>query len=555
MTRDSSRQKAPRQNLVKRACDACKVRKIKCSESLPCDRCVTSGLECTFNELPTKRGPRNLRPKTLQRISGSKSRSQDSSGEDDLPSAVLHEPPSRRPSSEGDTLLLIKTLEIYDQRLYPIWPIVDTRRLIRELRSKRPDHRAHVLARSIRLATCAQLRLDCPSLQGSEQTSPDLHDGGLDLTGLRIAFFLHIYHENIASGQGKSLLYLREALTIAQLLRLDREPSYLGIPEEDQQIRRRILWLLFVTERGVAMLHKLPVILRPGPLTPLPSGEDRSSILPAFLKLVNMFWALDQSGMFEMLLESDADLLFKPNAQGCIELLHERLQDGLIEIDSENDVQRADLLVTRQWMRAILWRAAVKIGIRTSLNPIQIAKESISFITQLPIAAIEAHGQTVECKMYDIADVVIDAISHDSSLASSEQSIDILRGLQKAICTFRGDNSKLATSLYLKITSMPLFQDPVLSSRRQVSEISNIRDQSNEHLLPASPSLVLPISAHQDFDALFLDFDSSRYLDCDSPNYHSLDQQSQQMSWPPLDLSTPLLRTPSPLTRLIVDQP
>jgi len=33
------------------------------------------------------------------------------------------------------------------------------------------------------------------------------------------------------------------------MMGLHRESSYEGLPYEEQQLRRRILWLLFVTER------------------------------------------------------------------------------------------------------------------------------------------------------------------------------------------------------------------------------------------------------------------------------------------------------------------
>lgn len=68
---------------------------------------------------------------------------------------------------------------------------------------------------------------------------------------MRTAFFLHVYHENLAPGGLKSLLYLREAITMAQIMELHRESSYEGLSDDEQQFRRRILWLLFVTERFV----------------------------------------------------------------------------------------------------------------------------------------------------------------------------------------------------------------------------------------------------------------------------------------------------------------
>ena len=41
-----------------RACDGCYLRKVKCSEHLPCRSCVESGLRCTFERAPGRRGPK-----------------------------------------------------------------------------------------------------------------------------------------------------------------------------------------------------------------------------------------------------------------------------------------------------------------------------------------------------------------------------------------------------------------------------------------------------------------------------------------------------------------
>jgi hypothetical protein len=71
------------------------------------------------------------------------------------------------------------------------------------------------------------------------------------LDTVRIAFFLHVYHENLEPGGVSSLLYLREAITLAQIMGLHRESTYATLSPSEQEMRRRIIWLLFVTERHV----------------------------------------------------------------------------------------------------------------------------------------------------------------------------------------------------------------------------------------------------------------------------------------------------------------
>jgi len=64
-------QRAARRKLARRACDGCKVRKIKCSEISPCVGCEAAGIPCTFIKLSATRGPRALRAKTFRSIAES----------------------------------------------------------------------------------------------------------------------------------------------------------------------------------------------------------------------------------------------------------------------------------------------------------------------------------------------------------------------------------------------------------------------------------------------------------------------------------------------------
>jgi hypothetical protein len=224
-----------RQKLVRRACDPCKVRKIKCSEVSPCRGCIAAGISCTFKKPQARRGPRSLRAKTVRLI------------REDLGNGRS---PGEASTASPLTSDLEDILEIYAARLFPIWPIVDAGSLSRELATAAPNPRTRSLAEAVALATVAQLKLDVSwrgDIKQVEHCAQDETDQLLD--SLRLSFFLHICYENKTAGGVKSLLYLREAIAKAQLLRLDREATYVSLQAHDQRLYRRILWLLFVTER------------------------------------------------------------------------------------------------------------------------------------------------------------------------------------------------------------------------------------------------------------------------------------------------------------------
>lgn len=152
------------------------------------------------------------------------------------------------------------------------------------------------------------------------------------------------------------------------------------------------------------MLHNLPAVLKCNTNFPSTDGDDDSHILPAFRKLVNLFWIFDQSGAFDILQNADADGFNFGGTnlphQLSLDILQQRLQDVPIDWESSNDIQRADICVTRQWMRAVLWRASLGRSSNsnqvTSLShPIQIAREFLAVISKLPTTAIEAHGPSI----------------------------------------------------------------------------------------------------------------------------------------------------------------
>jgi hypothetical protein len=110
---------------------------------------------------------------------------------------------------------------------------------------------------------------------------------------VRTSFFLHIFYENQHPGGGHLLLYLREAILLAQLMLLHQELSYTGVLEETQQLHSQMLWLLFVTKRGVCLLYKLLVVIKTNISLPLSNIHNKLYILSVFIKLINLFRIFD----------------------------------------------------------------------------------------------------------------------------------------------------------------------------------------------------------------------------------------------------------------------
>ena len=237
------RQKSTRERLASRACDSCKVRKIRCTEVAPCAGCVKSGIECTFRRLETQRGPKSLRPGTVRRI-GIEQRAEKSQDPLQRQTSVVDE--------DGRLQVLFSLVDVYAARLFPVWPIIDTTKLKQKLLGKATDLGTWRFANAVGLATVAQLKLSPSWKPRPEEVSKSgmPAPGTVDpLDDLRVSFFLHIHHENLTPGGRESLLFLREAVTQAQMLKLEHGTMYPSFPDTEQHIYRRMLWLLFVTKR------------------------------------------------------------------------------------------------------------------------------------------------------------------------------------------------------------------------------------------------------------------------------------------------------------------
>jgi hypothetical protein len=128
-------------------------------------------------------------------------------------------------------------------------------------------------------------------------------------------------------------------------------------------------------------------------------------VLAAYQKLISMFWHFDKSGVFEMLDNNSFDLSrVTPQASAettAFASLRRQLDDIDVASQSVNDIQALDIIVTRLWMRVILWRLAASHGFFSQGaathstncdNPFNIARELLGAVTRADRSVIEAHG-------------------------------------------------------------------------------------------------------------------------------------------------------------------
>ncbi|ERS97601.1 hypothetical protein HMPREF1624_05772 [Sporothrix schenckii ATCC 58251] len=273
----------------------------------------------------------------------------------------------------------------------------------------------------------------------------------------------------------KSWVYLREALTLAQEIALHDDASYAGLDAAEKLCRQRTFWQLFVTERSFAILRSKPITLKKTPSLPTTRHPyEAPEIHSGFRQLISSYTPLDESFVNAWNEGSDprvtaatyltlqAILAVRPPflAKAKSEIVtvthglstashtpedrsptgHEapppspsspaEFSAGLnaalrtsgvaggddAEIKQENepettDIQKADLLITQQWLRLIVWQSSFRQQLLSwtapdeSMRfafPLTIAARTAAVIQSLPPQAIEVHGMGIFEKIFEI---------------------------------------------------------------------------------------------------------------------------------------------------------
>lgn len=82
-------------------------------------------------------------------------------------------------------------------------------------------------------------------------------------------------------------------------------------------------------------------------------------------------------------------------------------------------IQKADILVTQQWLRLIVWQSSMRQGLLSSVAtdesmtfryPLKIAHSLLSVVFSLPIASIEVHGMGIFEKIFEIGNSMVDVM-------------------------------------------------------------------------------------------------------------------------------------------------
>ncbi|KAE8449311.1 hypothetical protein EG329_008212 [Mollisiaceae sp. DMI_Dod_QoI] len=468
---------------VKQACDCCHARKIRCDGEKLCANCLSTDLTCTYLAVPKKKGPKGKRknngPRPMQMPHlftqnpppGHTARDEPlpslkETFELDLGNSPHPMEPIRIPSIESQPAviedgaiddvslefqpsplvtddLLKACLEAFFTHKYPIMPILDRENVYAKLPSLKDLPEQYSLMTALCSVIVLQPEILDPLLASREldhsQKSWLSCEFLIEETIRARKFCDHIERPTLATVQASFFLfaalfclgkdnsawfYIRESMTMLQLLRLHEESTYTDSSDlQYSTYCRRTFWLLFITERAYALQRHRPLTSQRTINLPTVDLGPEASILSGFLDLVSLFQNFDDTFLSLWNLSGTDS---STSTQSLVQL-QDILKFAIPNVSKRTDIQQADLLVSRQWLKTMVWQLCVSTGLLSSVStdesmsfhyPVTIARDVVLVSQLLPPKSFEANGVGILEKVFDIGCSLADVLSVRPSFMS-----------------------------------------------------------------------------------------------------------------------------------------
>ncbi|KAK0388331.1 hypothetical protein NLU13_4576 [Sarocladium strictum] len=463
-----------------RACDGCRFRKVKCNGANPCSQCAHLNLKCTTSSVPRKRtvgargrlveqlrqgGPTAAPPPPAATPSPTIYSSQygDAMVDDPSPNgtSVLSDSvtspktpvPGKSPfSAEFFTSLLPD----FDEIVYPVNPVITHEELRAAIANMHNSFEDAALvyafgALTINLAqTSNEVHKTLPDLMDMGLKAHDrasmgsLRGGGifgeLPVSPKRVATCIYLEICMMAYKlYDRSFALLREGIAMVQVMQArNKSASFFSSDPRENARRTRMYWELFIHERFLAIAAGYPTVLPALPEGP-PTGDDSIPIHVevGFNRIISMFCILDDR-FLDLWSSQTASLpLVAPVTSEWIESKQSELDrderdtaasQSKMAMDGHeplNELQLADLFVTRLWMRTLVWQIALSCGYLRS-DPTQTSHEGLSLhfpadrlsselrslVGRLEsVASVGTHGSGILEKLFEITSTIADVLA------------------------------------------------------------------------------------------------------------------------------------------------
>ncbi|KFY73980.1 hypothetical protein V499_05963 [Pseudogymnoascus sp. VKM F-103] len=484
---------------VKRACDACHRRKVKCDGLSPCRNCSSAQLACTYNAIPQKKGPKGSRAKVISELREQNRQSALSSKAHArllAGNAYASPPPLCAPTLAPTPGLLTneiiaQCIDFFFVNMYPTIPILHRGKLEAQARFADRDTDTYCLLTSLCAFMLIQPGMPVPgdpmgldSMPGANLMSGTMlmeetirvrkgydHLESPTLGSLATSYFLFGCYFGLDL-HNKAWFHLREATTLALILGMNKEESYAQFDVIESSRRRRLYWLLFVAERSYALQRHRPLTL-PSTIE-LPTANDdpteHSPPLTGFIHLVTLFKPFDDK--FVALWNKTRD----DCSPAYLSALQKQLSDALPAYLNSTESQAAELRVNQQWLRNVVWQLGISNGCVSSGNdnpsmtfqyPVEISRDLIAMTAGFSPHSMDVHGVGLVEKLFDVAYSLTDVLSVSPPPADpfAPAPTDYLNQFLFLLSSLRNGDTRFRPLLIAKIHDiLPRLVTPMLQT-------------------------------------------------------------------------------------------
>lgn len=573
-SQNQSTNKVNKKRTNTRPCDACSVRRVRCdistSKNGRCTNCINHDIDCTNLRVRQKSGPKNIKQKTRQNIvslinNGQLSlvnhntSSQNASNQNNNCSNIRNNPQS---TGENDANIitcniplekLLPYLQIYQTWYYGLWPVLSVAHLVSRVidnhivmgQTDTTDGKVKIdeknaPAYALCCAVCATIAVQVRFLKSATglmnvDNALKAEEYALEAKRIRYlfeekmdpsidtllsSFFLYMYYGNITGGTKRGIVYLREAISMAQMLGLHDPDQYNKKSSAEIHRCKKIYYMLLVTERYTCFQEKIPVLLDPTVDLPSLRDEEYPELLVGFTELVEVFSATEKQFFQEInhkLFLSDND---NEKLDADLSMFQDFLQNQSTDMKRQwigqmqvklnkkleqniaSDSQKLNIVLSKSWFQSLGWLISSEnylVSQNYSMEncfsvkfPIKIAHDFLTQTKDLPEFAFESNGSPGVCyKLLEIADSLYSFSMQSTIQRESARAMDQLDTIFQMIVRFKTHEVQLPKRLFGKI------QDLIESKRlnfRQPDPIEYLLDTDdiNEDATEQQNSLQSP---------------------------------------------------------------
>jgi hypothetical protein len=282
-----------------------------------------------------------------------------------------------------------------------------------------------------------------------------------------------------------SWFYLREAISLAHLAGINNALKISELDPSERIRRQRLYALLFITERGACIHDSFPVsITIPPDLHGDVLPEEDPAIAFGLSNIHRLFSLLDMN--FVRVWNGALSSSLTEESFSELATLQRKLRQPL-QIDNVSETQRADILVTQQWLRLTIWQAALRLGLISSsaaepefgyTYPLELAYALRDVLRTLSPASIQAHGLGIFEKQFEIVYSLLDVLALPGSSHSADHH-EVLLSLLLSLSA-----SPKARDIYVRILQKRLSQDSTTGTGQKyigLADVELLLDDRRKH--------------------------------------------------------------------------